>query len=114
MNKFVIMLFCLMISMQIGGSKVLAINNADIALPKDNEVYIGEVNIAMPLGKILLVRRDSDYCAIKFTKFWSENTSEVSTLFVAAGSDEYAMYESYYQDNMTGDFTTKNMKFKNS
>src|SRR4030067_1946117 len=90
----------------------MAINNGDIVLPKDNEVYIGEVNIAMPLGKILLVRRDSDYCAIKFTKFWSENTSEVSTLFVAAGSDEYAMYESYYQGDKTGDFTKKNVQFK--
>jgi hypothetical protein len=112
MKKFVIILCCLITYTQIGGREVLAINNGDIVLPKDNEVYIAEVGIVMPLGKILLVRRNSDYCAIKFTKFWLENTSEVGSIFVAAGSDEYAMYESYYQGDKTGDFSKKNVEFK--
>lgn len=98
--------------MQTGVQKVMAIYYGDIGPPQSNEVHIAEVGIVMPLGKILLVRTSSEYCAVKFTKFWSENTSEVSTLFVAAGSDEYAIYESYYQGDKTGDFSKKNIQFK--
>jgi len=98
--------------MQIEDREVLAFYFGDAGASGSNEVHIGNTAIVMPLGRILLVRKGSDYCAIKFTKFWSENTSEVSTLFVAAGSDEYAMYESYYQGDKTGDFTKKNVQFK--
>lgn len=98
--------------MQIEGQVVLAIDNGDIVLPKDNEVYIAEVGIVMPVGRILLVRRNSDYCVIKFTKFWLENTSEVGSLFVSSGSDKYAMYESHYQGDKTGVFSKKNVQVK--
>lgn len=91
---------------------MLAIYYGDIDPPKDNEVHVGKTVIVMPLGKILLVRKDAAYCVIKFTKIWSENTSEVGTLFVASGSDEYATYESYFQGDKTGDFSKKNVQFK--
>ena len=66
-----------------------------------NEVHIAPNGIAMPLGRILLVRKNSDYCAIKFSKFWSGKTLD----------DRYATYEAYYQDDKTGAFSNKNVKF---
>lgn len=91
---------------------MLAFYYGDAGPPGPNDVHIGKTAIVMPLGKILLVRRDSAYCAIKFIKFWSENTSEAGTVFVASGSDEYAIYDSYYQGDNTGDFSKKDVQFK--
>lgn len=112
MKKIMIILFYLITSLQLGGGKALAFDNRNVMLPKDNEVYIAKVGMVMPLGNILLVRKNSEYCAVKFTKFWLEKTSEVSTPFVAAGSDKYALYESYYQGDGSGDFSKKNAQFK--
>ncbi len=67
-----------------------------------SDVQIAPNCIIMPVGRILLVRKDSDYCAIKFTEFWTGKTKE----------DLYAKYESYYQGDKTGDFSNKNIKFK--
>lgn len=89
---------------------ILPIYYGESGPPGPNEVHIGAMGVVMPIEKILLVRKGSEYCSIKFTKLWSENTSEDSTLFVAAGSDEYALYESYYQGDKTGDFSKKNVQ----
>jgi hypothetical protein len=114
MKKFVIILCCLIAYAQTEVQEVMAIfpfYYGESGPPKPNEVHIGNTIIVMPIGKIFLVRKDSEYCAVKFTKVWSENTSEISTLFVAAGSDEYALYESYYQGDKSGDFSKKNVQF---
>ena len=86
MKKLVIILIYLITYTSMMEGKVMAI---DIESPGLNDVHIGPNSVAVPLEKILLMRKDSEYCAIKFTKFWKENTSKVSTLFVASGSDEY-------------------------
>ena len=57
--------------------------------------------IAMPLGKILLVRNHFDYGAIRFSRFWVGNSQD----------DQYASYEAYYQGDKTGDFSNKNVTF---
>jgi len=67
-----------------------------------DDVGIAPNAIRVPVGKILLVRKNTEYCAIKLTKFWTGKTQ----------ADEYAAYESYYQGDKTGDFTNKNVKFK--
>jgi hypothetical protein len=72
----------------------------DVGPPGLNEVHIGKTAIVMPLGKILLVRRGSDYCAIKFLKFWTGITEQ----------DVYATCESYYQGDKSGDFSKKDLK----
>jgi hypothetical protein len=112
MKKLVIILCWLISYTQLGGQEVMAIYFGDVEPPKDNEVHIGKTVIVMPLENILLVRKGSDYCAIKFAKFWSENKSEVGTIFVASGSDEYAIYESYYQGDKKGDFSKENIQIK--
>lgn len=82
--------------------------------PEVNDVHISPIGIIMrPLGKIILMRKDSEYCAIKFTKSWLENTSEGFLMFVASGSDKYAIYESHYQGDKTGDFSKNNLQIVN-
>jgi hypothetical protein len=55
----------------------------------------------MPLGKIVLVRKDSQYCAVKFTEAWTGETA----------FDHFASYESYYQGDGTGDLSKNNVQF---
>lgn len=109
MKKLVIILFCSIAYTWLEYHKVMA---NDIKPPQPNDVHIAPNSVGVPLGKILLVRKGSSYCALKFTKFWTENESKVGTLFVAAGSDEYALYESYYQGDKTGDFSKRNVESK--
>jgi hypothetical protein len=75
-------------------------DSKDVGSPGQN-VIVSPNAIIMPLGNILLIRRDSDYGAIKFTKFWTGKAEQ----------DLYATYESYYQDDKTGDFANRNVKF---
>jgi len=102
MKKLVIIFCCLMVCMQIRGQEVLASYNGDLGPPGPNDVHIGPNGVVMPLWRILLVRRDSEFCAVKFTKFWTEKMEE----------DKYATYESHYQADKTGNFLNKNVKFK--
>ena len=69
------------------------------------EVLIASSGIAIPLGRILLVRADTCYCAVKFTKAYTEKTG-------GEYSGEYfATYESWYQGDGTGDFSKSNVVF---
>lgn len=112
MEKILIILFILIASIHIGKMQAFALYNEDFVPPGPDEVHISGISIIMPLKKILLVRKGSEYCAIKFTKAWSENTSEVGSIFVAKGSDEYATYELYYQGDSSGDFSRTNVQFR--
>jgi len=85
-----------------GGSGMAASKKEeDIRPPGQNEVHIAPNGVIMPPLRILLVRKDTDYCAIRFIKFWTGKDE----------NDRYATYESYYQGDKTGDFTNKNAKF---
>jgi hypothetical protein len=73
----------------------------DVKPLNPDEIGIAPNAIRVPVGTILLARKNQGYCAIKFTKFWTGKTPD----------DEYATYESYYLGDRTGDFTSKNIKF---
>lgn len=78
------------------------IQNGNKYSASNNKVIVTPVAIRIPLGKILLVRRDKSYCAVKFTKFWTGKTKQ----------DCFADYISYYQGDGTGDFSKKTMEVK--
>ena len=102
MKELVILLFLLIAMIQTTGETVLASDKGDQSKSSTpNEVVITPVAVKIPLGKILLVRKTSEYCAVKFTKFWTGKTE----------FDWYASYESYYQGDKTGDFSNKNVLF---
>jgi len=84
-----------------------AVEEIGVSGQESGGVYATElVNIApncvvMPLGRIALIRRGSEYCAVKFTETWKGKTE----------SARFANYESYYQGDGTGDFSSKNVQF---
>jgi hypothetical protein len=80
----------------------MATSDQDTKPLKSDDVGIAPNAIRVPMGIVLLARYKQEYCAIKFTKFWTGKTPD----------DEYATYESYYQGNKTGNFADKNVKFK--
>lgn len=99
--KIRVILCCLILAMYLNGNEVMAsIYYGDVGAPSPNEVHIGVNCIIMPLGKILLVRRDSEYCAIKFTKFWTGKTEE----------DLFANYESYNLEIKAGNLNKENIQ----
>ena len=102
MKKIVVTLCCLIASMQIGGREMLAFDYGDVGPPGPNSVHIGKTAIVMPLGKILLVRKGKEYCAVRFTEFWTGKTKE----------DLYARYESYCLGSKTRDLSEENVQVR--
>jgi hypothetical protein len=92
---------CLIILFLMGEMEMAASKNGEDVGSADQNVIVSPNAIIMPFGKILLIRKDSDYGAVKFIKFWTGKAED----------DVYATYESYYQDDKTEDFTNKNVKF---
>ncbi|MDO8723840.1 MAG: hypothetical protein Q7J31_16665 [Syntrophales bacterium] len=77
--------------------------NADESqLPKANDVHLGPNAIGMPVGRLLLIRKGDDYCAVRFTHNWTGETDY----------DQHAEYESYYQGDKTGNFRSANVKYR--
>jgi hypothetical protein len=104
--------FCLILAMWFADENAIAFYYGDVGQPHPNEVHVGKSAIVMPLDYILLVRRNQEYCAIRFTKKWTENRSEDRSTFVASGSDEFATYDSWYQEDKSGNFSKKQGEFK--
>lgn len=91
--------------------------------PNDNEVVISHASMEVPLERILLIRKDDCYCAIKFIRNWTEideDRMKLSEKTAAAGpvskkftedaaTKKYAIYESYYQGDGSGDFSKTNV-----
>lgn len=68
-------------------------------IPAPDEVFIEDVSVSMPLGRILLTRKGSEYCALKFTNTWLGETKE----------DHYSSYEFNYQGDGSSDFSKSNV-----
>lgn len=95
----------------------------DYREPKDSEIFIGHACIELPLERLLLIRKGSRYCAIKFIRYWMEVDEERKKMFskdVAQGTftarmiqdatmKRYAAYEAYYQGDGSGDFSKNNV-----
>lgn len=69
--------------------------------PRTEEVYIMTNSVRVPVGYIVLVRRDSEYCSVKFTEIKIGRTID----------DWIYKYESYYQGDKTGNLTNENVQF---
>jgi len=68
--------------------------------PKPNEVAIWETGVAVPVGHILLVRRKSEYCAVKFTAAWKGKNRY----------DNHARYVSFFPSDRKRGFSQDNLK----
>ncbi|MDI6784611.1 MAG: hypothetical protein QME64_11030 [bacterium] len=93
----------------------MAVNtvNYDI-FPGPNSVIIAGSGISIPIKRIILLRKKAQYGAVKFTKFWTKDIkNSFYTFFVGKNAqDVYTTYESYYQEDGSGDFSKKNIKVR--
>lgn len=81
--------------------KIMASEQVNYIKSSEQEyVSIAPNAISLPLGRILLIRKNYSYCAIKFVEYRPGKTVD----------EEYAIYESYFQNDNTGNFTNKNVQ----
>ena len=88
-----LVLLLVMIIVEGGGVALASEKEHRRASSQIGDVHIAPNGIVMPLDRILLIRKGSDYCAIKFIRFWTGKTEE----------DRYAEYESYSPREKSGD-----------
>jgi hypothetical protein len=69
--------------------------------PNTERVIIAGNCLIMPVGRILLVRKKSQYCAVRLTEAWQGETV----------LDRFANYESYYQGDGSGDLSKADVQF---
>ncbi len=67
-----------------------------------NDVFVAYHGLRVPLGQIILVRRNSVYCAVRFIGFWNGETDQ----------DWFASYESYYQGDNSGNLSKQNVQVR--
>lgn len=100
-----LVIFCAITSISSNGCAADMVPNPDAipgyVPPGTDDVHIGPTGIEIPLGRILLIHSNSKYCALKFTKFWTEKEEK----------QKFATYEVYCQGDGSGDFGSKNVKF---
>jgi hypothetical protein len=72
----------------------------------DNKARIVWSGVSVPIRHITLIRKENCYGAVKFIKNW---TRERYYLIGGTYQDIFASYESYYQEDDTGDFTKQNV-----
>jgi hypothetical protein len=86
---------------------------ADRQEPGPDEVGIYFSGVKMPLNRIIMLRKDGRYCALKFISAWSELDEErlqklakdirqggvIADSAREAATKKYAKYESYYSRN---------------
>lgn len=69
---------------------------------KAEDVKISANAIGMPPGRILLIRKDNEYCAVKFLRNLTGKTDY----------EQHAEYESYYQGDKTGNLNSKKVNYR--
>ncbi len=100
MKLMVVIMFFLMVRGIAAGGDTGKSDQEGSKARNTEKVQISPQVLIIPLGRIVLVRKDSRYCAVKFTEAWSGETE----------FDNFAKYESYYQGDGTGDFWKDNVQ----
>ncbi len=62
---------------------------------------IGTVSVSVPVGRFLLIRNGSDFCAVRFTEFHREPNK--ATRFSPPDDSQYAEHEWFYRGDGSGD-----------
>ncbi|MFB3896088.1 MAG: hypothetical protein ACE14V_07285 [bacterium] len=76
--------------------------------PRSNDVYIDDYTIAVPVGRIILIKHGNWYGAVKYLNCWAEESNTVSSN--NRQQKYYANYESYFQRDGSGDFKKQNVE----
>ncbi len=92
---------CFLIGMMAAAKRIGADGQEGVRIYATQLVHIAPHFVSMPIGRIVLIRRGSEYCAVKFAEAWKGKTE----------SARFQNYESYYQGDGTGDFSNENVQF---
>ncbi len=73
--------------------------------------YIHGQGVGAPIGKLLLIRRNRQLCAVRFTDPKRGYDGSLGTWFSSGKESVYASYDWYYQGDGSGDLTKPNVEF---
>ena len=71
--------------------------------------YVSYASAGAPLGRLLLIRKGKDVCAIRFTEFHRGHDGKTPTLYNSGEETQFAEYDWFYQGDGSGNFTKKNV-----
>jgi hypothetical protein len=122
-KKLVVFMVLIMASISLRGECFAGMHGALKNKVKSDEVVIDSGGIEIPLGYILLIRKDDHCCALKFKRNWTEVDEERKGKFesyVARGimdaesakdayEKRYSAYVVYYQGDGSADFSRNNV-----
>lgn len=84
------------------------LENRTTAHQDDAIVYWG--GVAAPIGRYLLIRKNSAMCAVLFKNFRKGGDARPGTSFNTGEEHLYADYDWYFQNDGSGDFNKKSVK----
>jgi hypothetical protein len=99
-TKAAYIIFVIFISTQFLPVDTMASKDKEFVPPGPEDVLISPNGIIAPVDTFVLVRTGKGFGAMKFTKLWTGKTEK----------DRYALYESYYVNDMRGDFQSKEVE----
>lgn len=70
----------------------------------------GPTGVTAAIGRFVLLRRESGFCAIRFTEFRRGHDAKRPSLFSSGDESVYAEYDWYYQGDGSGDFSKPNVE----
>ena len=82
--------------------------NREVIKSDDAIVYWG--GVAAPIGRFLLIRKDTETCAVLFKNFRRGGDAKPGTAFNTGEERLYADYDWYLQNDGSGDFGKENIK----
>jgi hypothetical protein len=82
--------------------------NRETLKSDDAIVYWG--GVAAPIGRFLLIRKDSVICAVLFKNFRRGGDEQLGTTFNTGEEHLYAEYDWYFKKDGSGDFGKGNVK----
>ena len=82
--------------------------NREILKSDDAIVYWG--GVAAPIGRFILIRKDTEMCVVLFKNFRRGGDARPPTWFNTGEERLYADYDWYLQNDGSGEFTKQNVK----
>ncbi|MCI0409343.1 MAG: hypothetical protein L0191_12430, partial [Acidobacteria bacterium] len=117
MKDFVLAFGCLVMLMACGENEMAKAKLAEADLrykAEDDAARNGTLilphGVSGPIYRFLLVRKDRDACALRFTDIHRGGDARPRSWWQEGGESEYAEYDWYYQGDGSGDFTRPNVQ----
>jgi hypothetical protein len=95
-----LVILIILLSAQLGSAQNSPLENKEGAVSSLETALIGPNAVQIPLGKLLLVRKDNNYAAVKL----------IESRAAKRGAEEFARYKCFYQGDGSADFSKPNVQ----